>query len=260
MTEEEEITSNSKDDSADRLLSLINQLEEAITKPFGDGHPISRHPLSKSFDKIAEEVGYPDYISFLQDFMALSQRVQNDLEVLEFNRESVRDRASDRIRDIKSLFSAENFEIQTGKVFRTYLSEENKGALDDLSDRFRTADLTETSLDDLTEALNEINELGDFCVASGKLSSRAKKLIALHITQLKSILEHYDQFGETKFWDHYRILFSTFMELHSVVVEEGKNKDEFNKKMKKILSRLLVGSSLAANVVTIGTIAVPLLS
>ena len=245
-------------DAAERLLNLIDKIL-SLSVSVHQGKRVRDLPLFASLPVVAGQLDYPDYMSFLTDFLDLVRVVRLGVRNLDLKKESVRENMIARLVHISSVFDAENFASQTSTVFGGHFSDINRQALEDISERFQAQGNIETEKKKLTSATSDIEEIASILQSSERVSGRAKRLIRIHINHLKSVLAHYDTVGEKDFWDTYRVLFAMFVELHDYAFDEDREKKAYREKLKKVLGNLLVGSSLLANAVTIAGPAMTLL-
>ena len=180
--------------------------------------------------------------------------------VLELTREIVRENAEKRLSEIEAVFDAPSFKRGTKSTLEIHLGEVQRQALEEISERLDAQGIGKTSAEGLTDAFETAREAAEYAINSGKISSKAVKLIKYHISHLQMIVLNLESLGERDFWEHYRVLFSSFVEIHEGVFKDEGGNAEFRDRVNRMLGRLLLGSSLAANAVTIGTSAVQLLT
>ena len=238
-------------DSADRLLGLIERIISAGKEVRGNSR-INQHHLYKALPRIAGILGFDSYVEFITTFYKLVERTRSDLRSLPFKRSSVRDTALEHLHNIEGAFDAEHFSNSAEIVFQSHFTDEALASLDNISDRLQSAGNVEAGIDQLSQALEDAESLAALCSEAGEISLHARKLISSQINHLKSIINHYQAFGETDFWDTYRVLFSAFLEIHESLFRDGEMSQRYKQDLKKMLGRLMVGSSLTANVITIG--------
>lgn len=237
-------------DSALSLHDLLEKIVENLSRPFGDGNKIGAHPLHKTMGKISSNLEYEDYIDFLQSFLTLCKEVEENLELIPLKRENLRNKYRAAIHLIKSAFSAENFEKSTLSVFGTHFGSAALEALIEISDRYESAGLRQSSLQELRETFEVAEDLLQYANGSSLLDDRLRRLILLHMGHLRSVIDHYDNFGEQDFWSNYKILFATFSQLVDRV--HGNDGQVFATKLRSMLRKIAIGTSFSANIVTIG--------
>lgn len=239
-------------DSAERLLSVINRVLDCRNEVVS-GKKIYQTELAVALPVVAEKLDYVDYMSFLQAFLGLCSVVRGDIGCLLFRRESVRETALSRIKSIEGAFDAKNFKRQADAVFNTHFSSVNKSELESISNLLQGQELTESDPRTLGDALEDAKSLANLLRESHQLSPKALNLINLHLNHLQTILLNHNSMGEQDFWASYRILFSAFVEMHETISEGAIDKGDYNIKLRRMLERLLLGSSLAANAITISS-------
>lgn len=240
--------------SADHLLKLIERIKDAQSNA-----AIGARPMPEAMPALAQKLDFESYMDMLSEFMALAGRVREDITLLSLRRENVRNTLFNRLREIEEVFDAGNFSGPAGAIFNRHFSDVNVQALEDISERLESQGLTEKPLDQLTEAVEDAKKAAKTAEEFSELSGRARMLIKTYLDQLVKIMEDYDELGEQDFWNRYRVLFSTFVELHESIADpDGKEKNKAS--LQTMLSRLVLGSSLTANAVAIGTPIIGLLS
>ncbi len=247
-------------DAAGQLLKLVEKILATKRLP-GDpaGNVIESLPLSSTFENIAKHLEMNSYVQLVTRFISLCEGAKLEVELLNLKRESVRKEWVSRIEDIASVFNASNFDQRTGKVFSRHFSGVNLSALDTISERFLTDRSTQSPVRELKESLSIVRDaLGEFS-NKGKLSPRIERLLSIYISNLENIVNNYSDFGEDDFWEVYKKIFATFMQIHGSVVDE-ENKDAINEKMRNILNKLVISTSLGANAITIGGSFLPLIT
>ena len=232
--------------SADHLLVFIQKVMELSA----DAN-IGPKALSEAMPRLATKLQFDSYLDMLMEFMALAGRVRDDIALLSLRRENVRSTLISRLREIENIFDAKNFGTATSTILGRHFNQVNIQALEDISERLEAQGMVEKPLEQLAEAIADANAAAKAAEEFADLSNKARMLIKAHLDQLSQIVENYQDMGEQDFWSRYRVLFSAFIELHESITDpDGKEKSRSN--LKKMLSRLVVGSSLAANAVTIG--------
>lgn len=240
-------------DPAHRLIILIKNIQKASkTTKNKNGEFAGNLPLHTSLDLIARSLSLRNYISLLKVYLEICSSIRTNIDIMPVKRDSVRTRAHKNIDHIEELFSSKNFEYRTIDIFKTYFDGHALDILDELSDRFQTANLLENSKETLLDSLDEARKLVDLCLNTNQLDEKTSLILKVTLNHLSNILKTYDDFGELDFWKSYRMLFSCFMELHDKVVNDD-NKNEFHERMKSMLTKITLSTSLSANAVTLAT-------
>lgn len=221
---------------------------------------IGSTPLADSMLPMAQHLGYERSLDLIKDFNDRISLVRMDVIKLDLTREKVRVNAEKRLDGLQQVFDAVSFKSGTKPIFNKYFDDANVSALEDLSERFDAQKLSSSDADSLSVALGEVKELANLARTSGELSRRANRLISVHLDHLAGILKTYETLGERDFWDHYRVLFSSFVELHESLFRDVETPKEYNDRLKSMLHCLLTGSSLTANAITIAAAVLPALS
>ncbi|NKN36821.1 hypothetical protein HFC70_10695 [Agrobacterium sp. a22-2] len=247
-------------DKAERLHQLIGRIQEAAQqatlKENGQTVALSKVALWQSFNPISANLGYADYGEFLDAFLALCHSIKSDISVIPMQKETVRASWLACIKNISSVFDAKNFGKVTRDAFGSHFSERNLELLDAISERFQAAKFTESTPDDLQDALDAVRETVEAFKSSDKLDRRIAALLSHYLQQMESAYSHVCDFGDDTFWKLYKETFATFMQLHPVITEM-ENAEEIKSKLKVVADRLtsksVAGISLTANVATIGS-------
>lgn len=246
-------------DPAGRLLLLIERMNGTLNKQ--DQHSnnrLGKVALHQSFEQISVLMGMSNYGELLAKFIRLCEGTKREIMQLDLKRESVRESWIRQIDQISGVFNATNFPLITSQVFNSHFSEINKASLDAISERFLTDRIVHSSCSDLKESLEIIRDTVSIFEDTEKVSPKFSKLFKYYISSLENIIQHYDDLGEDNFWENYKIIFATFMQIHDNIVDDS-NRETINQGLRKTLNRLVMSSSLGANAITIGAFAVPLL-
>ena len=237
--------------SADRLRSLILAAYNTLDKPMTGGKTLGQTSLADGASTIARELGFLGYADFSFNYFDLIRSIERDVAFLRYRRESVRESTLKRLQHIRSAFDAKNFLRSVEVVFRDNFGSRNLEALEDISDRLEDQGFIECDLETLQEALSTAKELTDEAYETGRLSEKAALIIKAYTDHLRSITDTYQTLGERDFWQSYKVLFATFVQLHDSIYETDEEKKSGAEGLKKMLNILVTGSSLTANVITI---------
>ena len=236
-------------DPAERLASLIERMRTASTQMY-NGRQLKTLPLYAALPLVAKNCGYDSYLEFQNSYVSLIRNIRAELEVLPFNKPKAKENAIYKLTKLEELHLPENFPKTLGDVFKEQFGWVYVEVLDDLSDRIQRDGRAEASASDLREALIAADEVREAVDACEGVSLRAKRLIRHHLEHLRDVIEHYDEFGESDFWIHYKQLFASFAELVATTAElrDEKNGSQL---LGRLLARIHSTSSLAANAVTL---------
>ncbi|WP_298430587.1 hypothetical protein [uncultured Jannaschia sp.] len=221
---------------------------------------IGSTPMTDALPQIASTLGYPTSLDLIKAFNYRLDRLRHDASVLDLSRESVRQIAFRRIDEIQKIFDAPAFKRSVNQAFGSYFSQVNLDSIDDLSERLESQHFGRSDAKNLLGAFEVAKQLAELSRSNGNLSPRAKRLISIHIDHLSNLIDSYETHGEMDFWDHYRILFSKFVELHETHFKDGETSKEYKERVNTMLGRLITSSSLAANAITVAPVVVQLLT
>ena len=234
--------------SSDRLRALIDDLVGLVqTRP-----NLAGRPFAEGMENLANALEFASYIELLGTYLVLVRQVRRDVESMRIRRESVRRNYLSALSDIEHVFTAKNFMRQTGVVIQDHFNSTNLGYLDAISNLLEDQEIVESSLDEMRAALSDAKGAAKVALEGEVISDRARRLIDLHLAQLNHIIESYENLGEQEFWASYRILFSSFIEIHENILDPER-KAQSKRALRAMLNRLLIGSSLAANAITIAS-------
>lgn len=248
-------------DKAERLHSLISKLLNAATTQFvmrenGTQHTIMDSALWRGFNALSENLGYSDYGEFRDAFLALCHSVRSDIAVIPMQKDTVRATWLTCVKNISSVFDAKNFGSSTREAFTNHFSERNLEVLDSISERFQSAEIRESTNEELEQALQAVRETVEEFQASGKLNPRIAAILKHYLQQMETVFFHVRDFGDDTFWKLYKETFATFMQLHPVIAEM-ENSEAIKSKLtvvaEKLTAKSIAGLSIAANVATVGS-------
>ena len=247
--------------SADRFFAFVETIRTIIVVQDA-GKPISHYPYGEGIVKLSSALEFTSFADFSHTYGTLRRDVEKGIELLPFSREEARTSLIQQVRQFDDLLNPANANVRTDAVLTKVFDPVSMAALHQVSDRLASAEYSEASEEELTLAFKDAVELANVCRDAGQLSSKAAGLIKLHLRHLEQILARYDDYGEEDFWDSYRVLFASFLQLHEQFYGENsqaKEQDKYREKLKAMMRRLMTGSNLASNAITIGSVAFALL-
>ena len=221
---------------------------------------IGSTPMTEALPLIASTLGYSTSLDLIKAFNYRLDRLRHDISVLDLSRESVRQIGFRRIDAIQKVFDAPAFKQGVNQAFGKYFDQISLDSIDDLSERLESQSFGKSNAETLQSAFADAKQLAELSKSSGNLSPRAKRLISFHIDHLSNLIDSYETLGEMNFWDHYRILFATFVELHETHFKDGETSKEYKERVNAMLGKLITSSSLVANAITVAPVVVQLLT
>lgn len=255
-----ELADTGNHDSAAKLLSIIRKMIDAQAQRFGNsGNTVGKVVLHEAFEQIADAADFPSYVDLLSRFMLLAEGVKKEVQLLVLSKESVREAWLDQIEHITAVFNSSNFSERTDAVFKRHFSPTNLAVLDTISERFLNDNVSNSTVDQLEDAFQAVSEAFSEYSKSDNLSPKMRQLFTYYIDHLENIKNNYENFSEEEFWNYYKIIFSSFMQIHDDIIDE-KNKNSINEKLRNVLNKMILPTSLSANAITIAGATIPLLT
>ena len=269
---DEEETEPQVVDVADRLIRIMKRIE-ATAKDMRFPHPTSPNhqvtglqcPLHQVFEPLAIELGFTNYAALHDDFVALCRRVIRDVESLTLRRPKTQRRWIQAAQTAESVFNASNFAENCGEVFERHFSDDVYERLEDASERLQNVGKQEASSDELLEALDAARDAMNAYENSGNISPELSKILKHYLQQIEEAYRKYDDFGDEVFWSSYKVLFSTFLQVHPIIIDEDKG-DEIKEATKSAMNNMgikmfygLRTLSVSADVVTLAAAGTALL-
>lgn len=253
-------------DKAERLHSLVSKLKHALGEIELVGvhkSHISEQPLWKTFEPIAHELNLSSYAELRDQFISLCNGIRSEVAVISLRKESVRVSWLECLDTLSGIFDAGNFGKPTISVFQVHFSNRNLEVLDSISERLQNENSFESSEEELAEALGAIRDVICVLESSGELDKRITAILKHYLQQMEVVYAQSSDFGEDIFWQLYKETFATFVQIHPVIAgikEIDEFKSKFNIAMTKLTEKSLFGLSVAANIATIGSSVVPLIT
>lgn len=245
-------------DKAERLHNLITKMQQGLTDisipGIGAGRDVE---LWRSFELIAQKLGFEDYGQFRDQYLALSSSLKVEVQTISLRKESVRVAWIDCISMMQKVFDASNFAIPTYQVFGNHFSSTSMATLETISERLQTLGMHESAKGELENALDAVRDAIDEFGKTNGIDERILRILRHHLHQMEQIYSRYDDFGDDVFWSVYKETFGTFVQIHQVIVGKS-NETELKNKLTAVASYLsaksIAGISLAANVATIAAL------
>ena len=254
-------------DKAERLHALITRADR-VSRELTLAHqrsPINAYnaPLWMAFGPLAGELGFHDYGDFRDTFLRLCSAVREEVSTIPLKKDTVRASWLVCLEMISKVFDAENFPHPLSNAFQNHFSNRNLEILDAISERFQAVGLRESTPSELEAALSAVRDVIQEMQASGQLDLRIASVLAHYLQQMEIVFAQVEDFGDDTFWKVYKEVFATFLQLHPIIAGFD-NKDTVSSKISvawQILTeKTFNGAAVGANLVTIGSAALPLLA
>lgn len=247
-------------DKAERLHTLAaNMFAAAETLQIG-GNNWNGYTFADSLPGIISSLNYESYISLNDHFLTLCHGINEDISIVVLKKESLRNSWKNYLRDVQAIFNPENFGAKAINVYRRHFSEHNLNALITISERIQTDGLQDSTKEDLKAAFDAVEEAINAISEISGMDRKIASLLRHYLSQMRSVVDHFEIFGEDNFWNVYKETFATFVQVHSTVLG-SENADDIKRKIAKVIgcltSKSVAGVSLIANVATIAAFVLP---
>lgn len=239
-------------DPAARLLAIIKQLES-------DGEVDGAHKFGNAFVGVVGVSFDGSYQEFLNNFIQLCNQIKENIETLGLRSEEARQIWIQCINSIEEVFLPDNYGRLLGEVFLDYFSSANKGILISISERFQTDGVSMSKFEDVKASLETVREVYAAFEKTNKLSPEFSRLFKHYLQQLEHILGRFNDYGEDKFWDTYKIMFTTFLQVHQTLLDDD-DRIEVKSSLKIMLEKIALYTSVGASAVSLGAPVIGLLN
>lgn len=212
-------------DKAERLLTLAQKMKATAAGINKGGNNWNGIPFAQGIQMVSSSLGFESYVALNDTFLSLCSAVGDEVATIELKRDSVRDNWKNTILHIRSIFVPDNFASPTVHVFTTHFSDVNFSILETVSERLQSLHLQESTSEELSAALQAVDEAIKAIAAENNMDKRIVALLRYYVVQLRSVIDNYELFGEAQFWNVYKQTFATFMQVHSTIAAAPNSKD-----------------------------------
>lgn len=242
-------------DKAERLHTLATSMFVAAESLQIGGNNWNGYTFAESLPSVINSLNYESYIALNDHFLTLCHGINEDISIVVLKKESLRSSWRNYLQDIQEIFNPENFGSKAINVYRRHFSEHNLNALMTISERVQTDGLQDSTKEELKAAFDAVEEAINAISEIDGMDRKIASLLHHYLSQMRSVFEHFEIFGESNFWNIYKETFATFVQVHSKI-SGSENAEDIKRKMNKVLdcltSKSVAGVSLIANAVTIG--------
>lgn len=228
-------------DKAERLHKLASAMVDVANR-----QSLSGSPLWQSMEPIAIELGYISYSDLVEQYLDLCASIKDEIAALDLRKEGVRSNLLACVDGMRGVFSASNFQHATHHIFEKHLTSK-LATLDIISERLQASDILESTESDLKEALDKIEEAIMEIQESDKIDQRVVRILLHLLEQMRHTYANYEIFGDDKFWKIYKETFSTFVQIHQVIIQ-SKNANNIRSKITEVAGFLMKKSICGINV------------
>ncbi len=245
-------------DPAGRLIELIKKIKKISTTRKNNSPMLGEVPMWKAVRAFSSELGFTNDLEMRENLILTRDHVIRNINALEMKRESTRTQWTKAILTVCSVFDSDHFGKRTDAVISACFTQINIERTEAISERFLMVGIKETTSDELTDAIKVARKALEAYEKRGKISKDLVKLLKHYLQQLEAAYQHYDDFGEEVFWEAYKKLFATFVQIHPVVIP-GDRQEEFKQAINDMGAKLPFGLrtlAVSADIATLATVSV----